>query len=80
MIEQEVGGLEQGMSLLAELTDWAMHGANSGSDNATVVPAALLQQLRSSLQSGLRGGAQGVLQSRPKQLLMWLLEAEHKVS
>ena len=80
VFEQEVEGLEQGLSLLAELTDWAVLAANSGSGTADVAPKALLHQLRSSLQLGLHGGAQGVLQSRPKQLLLWLLEAEHKVS
>lgn len=79
--EQELEGLQQGIALLAYLTGWAVHLPTPDTGAPTpAAPPRLLGQLRESLQAGLQGGALGVLQTRPKQLLLWLLEAEHKVS
>ena len=72
-------GLEQGIGLLAQLTTWAVFQASTDTAAAIQVPTAFLAILRSSVQASLRGAAQGVLQSRPCQLLLWLLEAENKV-
>lgn len=77
MLTQELEGLQQGIALLADLTQWAVHTPTPGPRAA---PASLLGRLRESLQAGLQGGAQGVWQNSSKQLMLWLLEAEHKVS
>ena len=80
MTVKELEGLQQGIALLADLTEWAVHVPTPGTKgNPPAAPPLLLGQLRGSLQAGLQGGALGVLQNRPKQLLLWLLEAEHKV-
>ena len=77
---QELEGLQQGINLLAMLTQWAVHQAGSGAHYGTAASSLLIEQLRRSLQAGLHGGAQPVLHHQPKQLLLWLMEAEHKVS
>ena len=78
--EQELEGLQQGIALMVHLTGWAVHLPTPDIRGPTpAAPQLLLGQLRESLQAGLQGGAMGVLQTRPKQLLLWLLETEHKV-
>ena len=73
--------MQQGIALLAHLTGWAVHIPTPGTrGGALAAPPLLVGQLRGLLQAGLQGGALGVLDNRPKQLLLWLLEAEHKVS
>ncbi len=76
---QEVESLQNGISLVAQLTAWLMSLASTTALTAVRPPAALVGELRASVQAAVRSGAQGVLHSMPHQLLLWLLEAQHEV-
>lgn len=77
---QEAESLQNGITLMAQLTAWLVSLTSTDTLTAVKPPAALVGQLRASVQAAVRSGAQGVLHSMPHQLLLWLLEAQHEVS
>jgi len=77
---QEVESLQNGITLMAQLTAWLVSLTSTDALTAVRPPAALVGELRASVQAAVRSGAQGVLHSVPHQLLLWLLEAQHEVS
>lgn len=77
---QEAESLQNGITLMAQLIAWLVSLTSTDTLTAVKPPAALVGQLRASVQAAVRSGAQGVLHSMPHQLLLWLLEAQHEVS
>ena len=77
---QEVESLQNGISLMTQLTTWLMSLTSTDALAAVRPPTALVGELRASVQAAVRSGAQGLLHSMPRQLLLWLLEAHHEVS
>ncbi len=77
---QEVESLQNGITLMAQLTASLVSLTSTDALTAVRPPAALVGELRASVQAAVRSGAQGVLHSMPHQLLLWLLEAQHTVS
>ncbi|KAL0028971.1 hypothetical protein WJX77_009058 [Trebouxia sp. C0004] len=75
---QELESLQNGISLMAQLTAWLVSLASTDALTAMRPPTALVEELRASVQAAVRSGAQGVLHSMPHQLLVWLLEAQDK--
>ncbi|KAL0049173.1 hypothetical protein WJX82_008148 [Trebouxia sp. C0006] len=75
---QEVESLQNGITLMAQLTAWLVSLTSTDALTAVRPPAALVGELRASVQAAVRSGAQGVLHSMPHQLLLWLLEAQHE--